>query len=366
MRRVLWLFALVLLAGVPLPALSQTPAPGATSAPTATAPAETIVPKASAPAAAAADEGDGWNFEDEEEKEPTWFELIEQQSVDLGVFTAFVILAMTGFFMKSEKVKVATLIASVIFLGFGRSQLYSITNIFSLLTGNLPIFKHSLFWYFFATFTLGTTVIWGRLYCGRLCAFGALTQLMDRFVPKKWQLKIPVKVEQNAYYFKYALLVFVIGYYLTTHNILVSRYVEPFWMFGALANFEAFTAVPGAWLLWGMLAALLLASIVVRNLYCRFICPVGTFLGIISSITTIFRIKRWSECKSCTICERACEWGAIQGPRIIRSECVRCDDCERIYDDTKKCVHWIVIERKDVLLARAAARTAAAQARAQS
>ncbi len=36
---------------------------------------------------------------------------------------------------------------------------------------------------------------------------------------------------------------------------------------------------------------------------------------------------------TCKICEKACEWGAIQGPKIIASECVRCDDCERIYAD---------------------------------
>src|SRR5438067_5284336 len=31
------------------------------------------------------------------------------------------------------------------------------------------------------------------------------------------------------------------------------------------------------------------------NLYCRFFCPVGAFLGLLSNLT-VFRIKRWSEC----------------------------------------------------------------------
>ena len=69
-------------------------------------------------------------------------------------------------------------------------------------------------------------------------------------------------------------------------------------------------------------------------------------IGIISQVTTLFRIKRWKECTSCKICERTCEWGAIRGPEIVRSECVRCDDCERLYDDQQKCVHWVVIHRK--------------------
>ena len=38
------------------------------------------------------------------------------------------------------------------------------------------------------------------------------------------------------------------------------------------------------------------------------------------------------------------EWGAIDGPRILVTECVRCDDCERLYQDTTKCAHWLIID----------------------
>jgi NAD-dependent dihydropyrimidine dehydrogenase PreA subunit len=84
-------------------------------------------------------------------------------------------------------------------------------------------------------------------------------------------------------------------------------------------------------------------TVFVRNAYCRFLCPVGAALGVISQVTTVFSIKRWKECNTCKICEKACEWGAIQGPKIVKSECVRCDDCERLYADTKKCPHWIIL-----------------------
>ncbi len=66
----------------------------------------------------------------------------------------------------------------------------------------------------------------------------------------------------------------------------------------------------------------------------------------------IFGIKRWSECNSCKLCEKTCQWGAIEGPKIIMSECVRCDDCERLYMDQQKCPHWIIIRRKSDILAR--------------
>ena len=74
-------------------------------------------------------------------------------------------------------------------------------------------------------------------------------------------------------------------------------------------------------------------------------------LGILSQLT-VFKIKRWSECKTCKICEKTCEWGAIQGPKIVMSECVRCDDCERLYMDQQKCPHWIIIRRRSDFAAR--------------
>ena len=117
--------------------------------------------------------------------------------------------------------------------------------------------------------------------------------------------------------------------------MLIYRYVEPFWMFGLFATTP----------LWIGLGVLLVATVFVRNLYCRFLCPVGAALGLLSYLT-VFRIKRWSECGTCRICQKACEWGAIDGPRILVTECVRCDDCERLYADEAKCPHWRIIAYK--------------------
>jgi len=287
---------------------------------------------------------DRFAFEDEEEAAPTLGESLRAATVELSLFAAFVTLAMVSFFRKSEALKVVTLIAAVGYLGLYKSQLISIVNIFGLVTANLPILTYNVGWYFFAVFTLASTILWGRLYCGRVCAFGALTQLMDKVVPAKLRVELPRAVERRASYIKYGVLVGAVGYFLATRDMSHFKYVEPFWMF------TFYQTTP----LWIALGVLLVATIFVRNLYCRFLCPVGAFLGLVSSLT-VFRIKRWSECKTCRICEKTCEWGAIRGPVIVKSECVRCDDCERLYADTKKCPHWLIIQRKADVLARQAA-----------
>jgi polyferredoxin len=255
---------------------------------------------------------------------------------------------MVSFFRKSVRLRLVTLVASVLYLGFYKSQLLSVVNVFGTLSellslakvgtfaGGLPPLAYSLAWYAFAIFSVVTTVLWGRIYCGRVCAFGALTQLIDAIVPARWRMTVPAALERRASYIKYGILVAAVGYYLATREIAFYRYIEPFWMFTR----------EGTMLLWSMLAVLLVASVFVRNLYCRFLCPLGAALGLLSTLT-VFKIKRWSECSQCQLCEKTCEWGAIRKRKIILAECVRCDDCERLYDDKERCPHWLLeIKRK--------------------
>jgi NosR/NirI family nitrous oxide reductase transcriptional regulator len=155
---------------------------------------------------------------------------------------------------------------------------------------------------------------------------------MDAVLPRAWRLNVPRGIERRAAWIKFGLLALVVVYFLATSNTMIYRYVEPFWMFGLSESTP----------MWVGLSLLLVASVFVRNLYCRFLCPVGATLGLLS-YATVFRIKRWSECNTCRICQKACEWGAIDGPRILVTECVRCDDCERLYADEKKCPHWRIL-----------------------
>ena len=286
----------------------------------------------------------GWQFDDEKEKEPGFREIAAGQAWDVGLFAAFTVLALVSFFRKSVALKNVTFAAAVLYLGFYKSQLISIVNIFALVDWSLPIFKYSLAWYVLATFTVVSTVLWGRLYCGRVCAFGSLTQLMDSVVPARWRYDVPLKIERRASLIKYGVLAGAILYFIITRDRFIYRYIEPFWMF----------SFHGSVVMWAGLAVLLVATVFVRNLYCRFLCPVGAALGLLSSLT-VFKIKRWKECNTCKLCEKTCQWGAIQGPKIIKSECVRCDDCERLYLDQQKCPHWIIIRRRSDFTARPSA-----------
>ncbi len=266
----------------------------------------------------------------------TWGEILRPQALDLALLTAFIAFALVSFFRKSVALKYIALAVAVGYMGFVKSSLVSISDVFRLTDLSLPPFRYSLAWYLFSGFVVVSTVLWGRLYCGRICAFGALTQLMDAVVPKRIRVDVPPAIERRAVLVKYGVLAVVVGYYVATKDLASPvQYAEPFWMFSLF----------GTTAMWIALGLLLAATVFVRNVYCRFLCPVGAALGILSNLT-VFRIKRWSECNTCKICEKTCEWGAIRGPKILKTECVRCDDCERLYLDEQKCPHWIILRRK--------------------
>jgi polyferredoxin len=280
---------------------------------------------------------DDFGFEEVDDAPPALVDIIASQTLDVVLFAAFAALALTSFLRKSTRLKYVTLVASVLYMGFYKSQLLSIVNIFSTLKGNPPLFLSNLGWSAFVVFAVVTTVLWGRVYCGRICAFGALTQLIDAVVPARWRVTVPPALERRLSFVKYLVLFAAVSYFLATDDNLFYRYIEPFWLFSR----------EGTMALWIGVGVLLVASMFVRNLYCRFLCPLGAALGIVS-LLTVFKIKRWSECSQCKLCEKTCEWGAIRKRKIVLAECVRCDDCEILYADKQRCPHWLLEAKRKV------------------
>ena len=251
--------------------------------------------------------------------------------LDVALLLLVLTFAIVSFVRKSDRLKIASLLLSVGYLGFVKASLVSVVDIFGALRWSLPAFQDGQAYYLLILFTVVSTVLWGRLYCGRICAFGAMTQLLDRIVPPRFRIEPPSWLDRRLVYLKYVVLGAAVFYFIVSGDILVYRYIEPFWMF----------TLNGNAVMWTLLTILLLATVFVRNLYCRYLCSVGAGLGLLSNLT-IFRIKRWGECQTCKLCEKTCEWGAIDGPKILVSECVRCDDCERLYADEDRCPHWLI------------------------
>jgi ferredoxin len=256
-------------------------------------------------------------------------------------------LVLYAFFAKSVPVRAVTLAATLIYLGFFDGGFLSVSHIASGLAVGPGFYLGDMAMLFMIAFTVATTLLFGRVFCGFLCPFGALQDLIDHLVPKRLQRKLPQRIHDKALYIKYGVLVLILGLAAAPAHIGVYQYFEPFGTVFYLSKSP---------LLWSIAGGFLVASAVVPRFYCRYACPLGAALGV-GSLLTIFRIRRVEQCVPCKVCEKSCPTGAIRGPEIDFKECVRCNDCEiKLLTKAGVCKHSMDLVKSRLVPLETAAR----------
>ena len=191
-----------------------------------------------------------------------------------------------------------SLILSIPVIGLYLSSPFSILHVFNLV---LLRPSSSMLWLIILASTIISIIIAGRLYCGWLCPFGALSELIGRLPFKKWL--IPVETDDRWRDLKYILL----G--AAAFVVFISKRVE----FG---NYEAYVTLfsfHGNYLAWSLVVITLLANLKVERFWCRYLCPVAALTGMLSRKDTGYPSRN------------DCPMGNKPMPLI--SECIRCNRC---------------------------------------
>ena len=185
-------------------------------------------------------------------------------------------------------------------------------------------------------FTVLTVILFGRIFCGFLCPFGALQDFIEQIVPKRFQRSLPQRAHEVGLKSKYGVLAIIVVPALAGSDTSLYQYFEPFG--------TVFSLTPSL-LLWSIAGSILIASAVVPRFYCRYMCPLGAALAI-GSVISLKRIRRVEQCNHCKVCEQKCPTGAIRGPTIDFKECVRCNVCEiELIEKTGVCRHDMEVIR---------------------
>ena len=256
-------------------------------------------------------------------------------------------------------IRVSYLSFTVIWIGWYAGAQLSIFNILSIIripiTGaDLSYFIIDPLIFIILVFTIVSALILGRgLFCGWLCPFGALQELIG-WISKNLGIKkkeIPEKYYTKLWTLKYFILVTIIGVsFISMETASTLAEVEPF-KTAIMRHFNR--GIPYV----SYAVALLCLSAFMERGFCRFICPLGAGLAVIGKLRITDNLKRREECGSpCNLCSTSCPVNAIpsQGKdkgKIIMSECFRCLDCQLEYVDTKRCPPLVKIEKIKVKVA---------------
>jgi polyferredoxin len=254
------------------------------------------------------------------------------------VLLMLLVLVSYAFATKGTGVRLATLAFTLVYLGFFDGGFLSVSHITAGIAVGPAVYLNDIPLLLIVGFTLVTTLLWGRVFCGFLCPFGALQDFMEKVVPKRIRREPPQWVHDRAVYIKYGILAVILIPSLAGSRLSIFQYFEPFG--------TVFFLSPSL-VLWTIAAGILAACVVVPRFYCRYACPLGAALGVVSFVSP-FRIRRVEQCNHCKVCETACPTGAIRGPEIDFKECVRCNICEtKLIERAGVCKHDIQeVERR--------------------
>jgi polyferredoxin len=160
-----------------------------------------------------------------------------------------------------------------------------------------------------------TALFAGRLFCGYVCPFGALQELLH---VRKLRLWIPERWMRVLRFLPYAVLAYLVARVLAT-GVLTWDGATPF---------KAFFTLGGTPLTLGISALFVLLSVFVFRPFCRLFCPLGAWLSLVSRVSP-FHIRVGSSCVSCGKCDAVCSCGAIDRGRTSRGDCLLCGECIR-------------------------------------
>jgi len=162
-------------------------------------------------------------------------------------------------------------------------------------------------------------VLFGNLYCGYVCPFGAAQELLGYLLPRRLKPAVPNTQMQPARFVRYAVLFVLILAFFTSRNrttLSGDPLISIFHFQPSLSGLR--TAAQGwpAWM-WIVAAVALGGSLLVVRFWCRYLCPAGAFLSLLNHFTLLRRwlpVKRFSRC----------EFGLTASEHV---DCIHCDRC---------------------------------------
>lgn len=181
---------------------------------------------------------------------------------------------------------------------------------------------------------LSVSFIFGKSFCSWICPIGFLSEMIGDFGEKvqkklfKRKLVLPKFLDYPFRSLKYLVLLFFVYAIIGMSTLALQAFLDaPYNVMSDVKMYEFFAKISQFSLI--VIALLFILSIVIRNFWCRYLCPYGALLGIFS-LLSFNKIKRSTEtCTDCKACTVVCPSNikVHKSKTVISDECVSCLQC---------------------------------------
>ena len=218
------------------------------------------------------------------------------------------------------------------------------------------------------------TLLFGRVYCSFICPLGILQDIVFRI--RRWLARRFLKFSRPVPWMRYGVLALLAACCVMGLAGLSLNWLDPYSIFGRIMYVLAWPAAiwsnnllaadsssadlvqmdyfPAAFPVLlasaGMLGLVAVMSAWKGRLYCNTVCPVGTFLGLLSRIS-LFRLGfDPASCKKCGKCVKSCKAQCLnlKEYKIDSSRCVACYDCVRSCSEGGIRYRWFTRVRQQI------------------
>jgi polyferredoxin len=196
------------------------------------------------------------------------------------------------------------------------------------LTHNFPAI-HPAAAVLMAVFLLASLLL-KKSFCSWLCPIGTLSEYLWKLGRRLFRrnLQLPRWLDIPLRSLKYLLLAFFLFIVLSMSAEALGDFMQA--PFGILADVKMLGFFRNLGLVGiAVIATLALLSAVIQNFWCRFLCPYGALLGIVS-VASPLKIRRDANaCINCAKCAKACPSHLpVDKLLLVRSvECTGCMEC---------------------------------------